>query len=129
MGKREVRIVVVPKWITAALLVITSAAMVALVVALSGRAYAAPALSIRELVASVLLFMPWGFLAFMFLDRRTRPRSRTYLLALIGGTIFAVSLLPTRVMTTFDAVANVAGAIGGASLAHLRKSMRVRFDH
>lgn len=129
MSKREVRVVVVPKWVTALLLVATSALMVALVVALSGRAYATATLSLRELLANALLFVPWGFLVFMLLDRKTRPRSRTYLLTLIGGAIFAASVLPTRVMTTLDSVANVAGAISGAAVAHLRKSMRVRFDH
>ena len=134
MGKREVRIVLVPKWVTATLLVLVSASMIALVAALSGRAYASK-LSIRELFANALLFMPWGFLAFMVLDRRTRPRSRTYLLTLIGGILFAAavalwqSFLPTRVMTYGDSLANVAGAILGASIAHLRKRVRMQFDH
>src|ERR1051326_1011311 len=88
MGKREVRIVVVPKWATAVLLVTTSAAMIALVSALSGRAYASEPLSVRDLVtrimersphaalvammplaANALLFVPWGFFAFLVLDR------------------------------------------------------------
>lgn len=134
MGKREVRIVLVPKWATGTLLVLVSAAMIALVAALSGRAYASK-LSIRELLANALLFMPWGFLTFMVLDRRTRPRSRTYLLTLIGGILFAAgvalwqSFLPTRVMTYADSLANVAGAFLGASLAHLRKRVHMRFDH
>jgi len=134
MGKREVRIVLVPKWMTATLLVLVSAAMIALVAALSGRAYAST-LSLRALLANALLFMPWGFLTFMVLDRSTRPRSRTYLLTLIGSAIFAAavalwqSFLPTRVMTYADSVANVAGAFTGALVAHLRKRVRMRFEY
>lgn len=154
MGKREVHIVVVPKWVTALLLVFTSAAMVALIAALSGRAYASDVASPREIVrrlfersphaalvaimplaAAALLFVPWGFFAFLVLDRDTRPRSRTYALTIGCGILFAAavtlwqSMLPTRVITVGDAVANTAGTFIGALAAHLRKRVRVQFDH
>jgi VanZ family protein len=153
MGKRELRIVVVPKWITAILLVATSAAMIALVSALSGRAYASEPLSVRELVtrvmertphgvliglmplaANAMLFVPWGFFAFLVLDRRERPRSVAYAITIAGGILFAIaisawqSLLPTRLTTIADSVANAAGTFAGAAAAHLRKRVRVRFD-
>jgi len=132
MGKREVRMVIVPKWITAALLILISAAMIALVAALSGRAYATATLSLRELFANALLFVPWGFLAFMLFDRK--KRSRSYVVTLIVGIVFAAglalwqSLLPARVMTIADSFANIGGTFTGAALAHLRKGVRVRFD-
>ena len=85
MGKREVRVVIVPKWITAALLILISAAMIALVAALSGRAYATATRSLRELFANALLFVPWGFLAFMLFDRK--KRSRSYVVTLIVGIV------------------------------------------
>lgn len=154
MGKREVRIVVVPKWVTALLLVATSAAMVGLIAALSGRAYANESMSLREVVrrlmersphaalvaimplaADALLFVPWGFFAFLVLDRGTRPRSRTYAMTVGCGILFAAavtlwqSMLPTRVITVADAVANTAGIFAGAMAAHLRKRLRVQFDH
>jgi VanZ family protein len=154
MGKREVRVVVVSKRVSASLLVLTSAAMVALVAALSGRAYATAPLSIRELVAramersphallvtvmplvaNALLFVPWGFLAFMVLDRVPRPRRRTYAMTVAGGVLFAAavalwqSFLPTRVTTIADSAANAAGTLAGAAAAHLRKRVRVRFDY
>jgi len=153
MGKRELRVVVVPKWVTAVLLVATSAAMIALVSALSGRAYASEPLSVRDLVtrmmerspqaalvtsmplvANALLFVPWGFFAFMVLDRRTRSRAMVYVITILAGALFAIaisawqSLLPTRLTTIADSIANTAGTFAGAAVAHLRKRVRVRFD-
>ena len=153
MGKREVRTVIVPKWVTAVLLVATSAAMIALVSALSGRAYASEPLSVRELVtrimdrsphaalvasmplvANALLFVPWGFFAFLVLDRPGRSRSMVYAITIVAGALFAIaisawqSLLPTRLTTIADSVANIAGTFAGAAAAHLRKRVRVRFD-
>lgn len=153
MGKHELRIVVVPKWVTATLLVATSAAMIALVSALSGRAYAHEPMSVRELVtrimersthaaliglmplaANAMLFIPWGFFAFLVFDRSGRSRSQAYAMTILGGAIFAIaisawqSLLPTRLTTIADSVANVAGTFAGAAAAHLRKQVRVRFD-
>ena len=154
MGKREVRVVVVPKGASAALLVAASAAMIGAIAALSGRAYASTPSSVRQLVArmmehsphailvmlmplvaNALLFVPWGFFAFIVLDRAERPRARTYAMTVAGGILFAAaiaawqSLLPTRVTTITDATANAAGTLAGAWAAHLRKSVRVRFDY
>lgn len=159
MGRRDVRVIAVPKWATASLLVLVSAAMVALIYALSGRAYANGEHSIRLLlsrvfhaegttvsrstvlavlmpvVANILLFIPWGFLAFLAIDTPARPRRITYALTLAGGVIFAVAVelwqytLPTRVTTPADSLANAFGALTGAILGHLRKRVRVRFDY
>jgi uncharacterized membrane-anchored protein len=146
MGKRHVHVVPVRKPVTAALLVLTSAAMIALIVLLSGRAYPAPAaLSwpltrdrmlalLMPVLANMLLFVPWGFLMFVVLDRPTRPRTRTYIVTIAGALAFAVTvhlwqeLLPSRVTKASDIIANTLGAASGAILGHMRKGVRVRFD-
>ena len=157
MGKRQVHVIVVPKPATVALLVLVSAAVAGLVWFLSGKAYAAEGSAhdllgrlfgasgrslsrgaflafLMPVIANVLLFVPWGFLAFVALDRPSRPRGRSYLLAFLGALLFAAALyvwqqfLPTRVTTPADLLANGAGALGGAALGHMRKGVKVRFD-
>lgn len=158
MGKRQVHVVVVRKPVTVALLVVTSAAMAALVWFLSGKAYAADTHPLRELlarlfgsrrgslspdaflaflmpvIANILLFVPWGFLAFVALDSARRPRTQTYVMTVLAAAIFAVAMLlwqmslPTRVTSLPDMIANCAGAFAGAALGHARKTVRVRFD-
>lgn len=159
MGRRDVRVISVPKFVTVILLLLLSAGMAALIYALSGRAYANESHPIRDLlvrtmhadyrtvsrswllavlmpvIANGLLFIPWGFLAFLALDRPSRPRRRTYALAVLGGVIFAAAIelwqfaLPTRVTTAPDSIANGFGAFTGALLGHLRKQVRFRFQH
>lgn len=158
MGKRHVRVIPVRKPATFALLAVVTAAMALLLFVLSGRAYAADRNPLLELTArflggggasvsrdtvlaflmpvsaNILLFVPWGFLAFVGLDTPARPRRTTYLLTIIGALAVAVALafwqrwLPTRVTAPTDALANAAGALAGAALGHARKSVRVRFD-
>jgi VanZ family protein len=158
MGKRHVHVVPVRKPVTFALLVLVTAAIASLLYVLSGRAYAAERSPLLELTArflggggapvsrdavlaflmpvtaNILLYVPWGFLAFVALDSPKRPRRTTYLLTIIGALIVAVALsfwqelLPTRVTSMPDALANAAGALAGAALGHARKSVRVRFD-
>lgn len=158
MGKRQVHVIVVPKWATLSLLVLVSAAMAALLWYLSGKAYAANEDAMRDLLArlfgagrrslsrdallaflmpvigNVLLFVPWGFLAFLAADSPLRSRRRAYGIAFIGAILFATALLlwqqflPTHVTTLPDVAANGAGALGGAALGHMRKGVRVRFD-
>jgi VanZ family protein len=158
MGKRHVHVIEVRKPVTFALLALTTALMITLLYLLSGRAYAADRSPLWEIaarmlgaqrepvsrgallaflmpvIANVLLFMPWGFLAFVGLDSPRRPRRTTYLLTIIGALVVAGCMfvwqqfLPTRVTTPPDAIANGAGALAGAALGHARKGMRVRFD-
>lgn len=158
MGKPHVSVVRVRKPVTVALLVLVTAAMVGLLYLLSGKAYAAETDPMRELVArllgarrgpvsrgalfailmpvlaNVLLFVPWGFLAFVALDRTSRPRRVSYLLTACGAAILASamvfwqSFLPTRVTSTPYAVSNALGALAGAALGHARKSVHIRFD-
>lgn len=151
MGKRQVHVIPVRKPVTAALLVLTSAAMIALLLLLSGRAYAAPSEALAAILsrsltrdrflaflmpvlANILLFVPWGFLTFVVVDRPERPRKRAYLATVAAALTFAIAIhlwqetLPTRVTKRSDVIANTLGAFAGAALGHMRKGVRVRFD-
>lgn len=155
MGRRQVRVIAVRRWVSGVMLVLTTAGMVALLYVLSGRAYASEGYASRELIArvgrgevgsdailallmpllgNVLLFIPWGFLTFVMLDTKARPRSASYLLTVAGAAVLATGMfvwqqvLPTRVTAWPDVLANAAGALAGASLAHARKTVQVRFD-
>src|ERR1041385_2165572 len=95
MGKREVRVIIVRKRVTVALLILVSVAMLSTIGFLSGKAYSnelrGPAeefvtllqyrslASVMPLLADVIAFLPWGFLAFVAFDRKGRPRFRSYL--------------------------------------------------
>lgn len=154
MGKRHVQVVQVSKRASLTMLVLTSVAMAGLLFFLSGRAYAAPADPLREMIthsqslprdrflaflmpvlANVFVFVPWGFLAFVVLDRPTRSRVRTYLIVFVSGLMFAAAMqvwqqfLPTLVLTLSDTAANGFGALAGAAAGHTRKGVRVRFDY
>ena len=158
MGKRHVRVVVVRKGVTLVLLVLTSAAMAGLLYFLSGRAYAPDDHPLRDLlaralgsgrrtlspdavlasltpaIANMLLFVPWGFFAFIAVDKPSRPRRLSYLATSLAAIVFALLMyawqqyLPTRVTALPDTIANGMGALAGAALGHARKSVRVRFD-
>lgn len=157
MGKREVHVIVVSKPVTVTLLVMVSLAMIALLYFLSGRAYARDSHPLTELllrllrrdgpprdavlaalmpvIANALFFVPWGFLMFIALDTPSRRRFRTYLYTFIAAAVFATLMeiwqvfLPTRVTSAVDAVANALGACLGAVVGHLRKEVRIRFEH
>ena len=154
VGKPEIRTIHVPKAVTVVLLLLVSAAMVATIFMLSGRAYvqerASPAdltsilrygdqpAAILALLApaavDVLFFVPWGVLLFLAIDRPDVPRRRTYLATFCLGVAFALGLvawqrmLPTRVTGWLDAVWNTTGCIGGAVIGHARKRIRIRFQ-
>lgn len=156
MGKRQVHVLRVRKPVTVVLLLLTTASMIALLYFLSGKAYAADAHPFRELLArllsserplsrgaalaflmpvtaNILLFVPWGFFAFVALDRPSLPRKWTYAITVIAAFGLAVAMclwqqsLPTRVTALPDTVSNAIGAFAGAALGHARKSMRIRF--
>ena len=159
MGKPQVNVIRVRKWVTVTLLVLTSVGMMAMLYLLSGKAYAAETHPFRALaarlmgsssrgpvsrgellaflmpvMANTLLFVPFGFFAFLALDRPERPRKVAYGTAVLGAVIFAAAMflwqqfLPTRVTALLDVVANAAGAFCGAAIGHARKAVRVRFD-
>src|SRR5690349_11096550 len=117
MGKRQVHVLRVRKPMTYALLALTTALMCTLLYLLSGRAYAADRSPLWELaarlmgahrepvsrgallaflmpvIANVLLFIPWGFLAFVALDSPRRARRTTYLFTVMGAVIVAGFML------------------------------------
>ncbi len=158
MGKRELRMIVVPKWATVVLLIVVSAAMAALILYLSGKAYTNGREPLRDLllrvmqrggeiprhavlasvmpsIANILFFLPWGFLMFLAVDTPLRSRGKSYLITVIIGALFAIamevwqSFLPTRVVGLPDTIANAFGALAGAIVGHLRKRVRVQFDY
>lgn len=157
MGKRQVRVIPVSKPVTVAMLFLVTGLMLWLLHFLSGKAYASEDSAFRSLalmvmraekplsrhavlasmmpiLANMLLFIPWGFLMFVALDRAKASRRNTYLITLATGVVFALavyagqSFLPTRVTTLTDCIANAAGVVMGAVLGHMRKDIRVRFD-
>src|SRR5688572_9806672 len=105
MSKRTVRLVTVRRRMTLLLLILMSIVIGTIMLSLSGKAYAkVAAVPFREilllkqklaegptsvplivaltmpLILNVLLFMPWGFLAFVFFDTPDRPAHQSYLL-------------------------------------------------
>ena len=158
MGRRQVHVIRVRTPVTLALLVLVTAAIAALIYFLSGKAYAAETHPIREIlarllgssrgpvsrgtvlaflmpiIANILLFVPWGFLAFLAVDGRMRSRGWAYGATFVGAIAFAAGLLvwqqmlPTRVTSLPDTIANGLGALAGAALGHARKGVHVRFD-
>jgi glycopeptide antibiotics resistance protein len=158
MGRRQVHVIRVRPAVTFVLLALTTAAMAGLIYFLSGKAYAAETHPIREIlarllgsgrgpvsrdallaflmpiIANILLFVPWGFLAFLALDGRLRSRGAAYLMTVVGALVLSAGMvlwqqtLPTRVTSMPDLFANGLGACAGAALGHARKGVHIRFD-
>lgn len=159
MGKRGTRLIVVRKWMTAVLLTLTTVAIAGITLTLTGKAYAkvdpVPFREVRVLarrlaegptptstiialvmpmVLNVLLFVPWGFLMFVLLDKVERPTNQSYLLTILLGLTFSMAVegwqyfLPTRVTDVNDVIWNGFGSFLGAILGHLRKRVRLAFD-
>lgn len=90
------------------------------------------AVIVVPMVANVLLFVPWGFLAFIALYSVDRPTLQTYLLSVLLGFCLSLGIeawqyfLPSRVADIDDVIWNTSGTIIGAVLGHLR--LRVRFE-
>ena len=157
VGRAGIKTVVVPRAVMVLLLLVVSALIALSVYALSGRATMHDRLDFGELlalvrrydrgsigndqllasiapvIADVLLFVPWGALAFLTFHQGDRRRAASYTLSISVGVAFALALvawqnsLPTRVTGWYDAGWNVAGCIAGAILGDLRKPLRVRF--
>jgi VanZ family protein len=151
MGKSDIRVIHVPRWLTVFAWLIVSAAMAGSVYLLSGHAYAretsfsaiiaairtstsasSALAAMAPATADILFFVPWGALAFLSLDRNRRRV--TYAVTIALGVAFALalmewqSMLPTRITKGIDALWNVGGCISGAVLAHARKRVRIRFE-
>jgi glycopeptide antibiotics resistance protein len=149
--------VAIKRPITVLLLIATTVTIVALTVLIAGKSYGKidpiPFEDIRHLahrlahrpistqilsvivlpiVGNVLLFMPWGFFAFIALSNIERPTVQTYVLTILLGLTFSAAIegwqyfLPSRVADVNDIIWNTVGTIAGAILGHAR--LRVRFE-
>src|ERR1043166_6055320 len=133
MGKREVRVVVVRKPVTIALLIAVSFAMVALVYGLSGHAFVRTERSIVDITAldaaNTILFVPWGFLAFIAFSPK-RPRAITYAITIVAGALFALAVAawqatqPAPVTIYRDTIWNLNGTLPCATARHPTTSAR-----
>lgn len=89
-------------------------------------------LIVVPMIANVLLFVPWGFLAFITFYNIERPTLQTYVLTILLGFSFTLGIeawqyfLPSRVADINDVIWNTSGTILGALLGHAR--LRVRFE-
>jgi glycopeptide antibiotics resistance protein len=159
MGKHELREVVVRRTTTVLLLILTTVIIATVTLWLTGKAYrkvdpvpfheirliahrlAEGHVTVPVLVAlatpmllNILLFLPWGFLMFLALDRPERPTIQSYLLTILFGIAFSASVevyqyfLPSRVTDVNDVIWNGVGAVVGAFLGHLRRRVRVSFE-
>ena len=158
VGRSEIKTVLVPRAVTVVLLLLATAFIALSVYWLSGRATMHDRVTFGELlslvrrydrgaidnsallagmapaIADLLLFVPWGALAFLAFDRGESRRAATYALTIAVGVAFALALvawqerLPTRVTGWYDALWNCAGCIAGAILGDLRKRVRIRFE-
>ena len=144
---------------TAVLLALTTAAMAEAVATLAGRGYLRETHSTRDLIervvsggeqgalsstgliallmpviANAMVFVPWGFLTFILIDRSGRSRLAAHLGTLTAGIVLAVALwtwqlyLPTRVTALSDLFAYAVGTFAGSILGQIRKDVRLRFD-
>lgn len=90
------------------------------------------AVLVVPMIANVLLFVPWGFLAFITFYTVERPTLQTYVLTILLGFSFTLGIeawqyfLPSRVADVNDVIWNTSGTILGALLGHAR--LRVRFE-
>lgn len=160
MPAPRIKTYTVSKWITLVLLLVMTGTILGVTVSLSGKAYnkvdPEPFRDVRVLVdrlqddrpvptpvvvsllmpivLNILLFVPWGFLMFVLLERPERSAFQAYLLTFFLALALSLGVeawqyfLPTRVTDVNDVIWNGAGAIVGAILGHLRKRVRIAFE-
>ena len=153
------RTFVVRRWLTIILLLLASIAIVATTVWTSGKSYSKVdptpfdeiqlvadrlatrpistqtlAVIIVPIIGNILLFVPWGFFAFIAFYSVERPTVQTYLLTILIGLTFTLSIegwqyfLPSRVADIGDVIWNTCGSALGAILGHMRLRLRFQFD-
>lgn len=89
---------------------------------------------ISPIILNVLLFLPWGFFAFLVLDTPSRPASQSHLLTVLLAIGLSLTVegtqyfLPNRVTDINDVIWNSTGALVGAFFGHLRKRVRIAFE-
>ena len=151
------REITIRKPLTLLMLVLVTGAIVAVTVWMSGKSYSnldpipfddirylIRRLSVRPIsthilavlvvpmIANVLLFVPWGFLAFITFYTVERPTLQTYVLTVLLGLTFTLGVegwqyfRPSRVADINDVIWNTTGVFLGALLGHAR--LRVRFE-
>ena len=109
------REVIVPRYVTVAMLLVVTLAIVTITVWMAGKSYenfdpipfddlrylarrlaARPistqmlAIIVMPMIANVLLFVPWGFLMFIALYTTERPTLQTYVLTILLGFSFSL---------------------------------------
>lgn len=153
------REIVIRKWTTVLLLAATTLAIVSITVWMAGKSYEnfdpipfddlrylakrlnerpisthILAVIVVPMIANVLLFVPWGFLAFITFYTVERPTLQTYVLTILLGFSFTLAIeawqyfLPSRVADINDVIWNTCGTIAGALLGHARLRLRLEFD-
>jgi glycopeptide antibiotics resistance protein len=153
------REIVIRKWTTVLLLAATTLAIVSITVWMAGKSYEnfdpipfddlrylakrlnerpisthILAVIVVPMIANVLLFVPWGFLAFITFYTVERPTLQTYVLTILLGFSFTLGIeawqyfLPSRVADVNDVIWNTCGTIAGALLGHARLRLRFEFD-
>jgi glycopeptide antibiotics resistance protein len=153
------RAFLVRRWLTVLLLLLASIAIVSTTVWTSGKSYSKVdptpfddiklvaerlgsrpistqtlAVIIVPIIGNILLFVPWGFFAFIAFYTMERPTMQTYLLTILLGLTFTLAIegwqyfLPSRVSDINDVIWNTGGSALGAILGHMRLRVRFQFD-
>jgi len=85
------------------------------------------------IAVNLFLFVPWGFIAWKFLDGPDRGALLTHAevvffgLVLSAGIEFVQLFLPTRAADIDDVIWNVFGALMGGLLAHVGREVRIEW--
>jgi glycopeptide antibiotics resistance protein len=83
---------------------------------------------------NLVLFVPWGFLAWKLLDGRSRHAVLVYLEMLSFGLLLSAGIelvqlfLATRAADVNDVIWNVLGTAAGGGLAHAGKRIQVEWE-
>jgi len=86
------------------------------------------------IVGNLFLFVPWGFLAWKFLDGAGRSAFRIHLEVLFFGVLLSAGIefiqlfLPTRAADVDDIIWNVLGTAVGSLLAHIGRQVHVEWE-
>jgi glycopeptide antibiotics resistance protein len=86
------------------------------------------------IAGNLLLFAPWAFLAWKYLDGPERRTLRNHVDVLLFGLLFSLgieavqSVLPTRAADVNDVFWNILGTGTGAVLAHVGRQVRIEWE-
>jgi glycopeptide antibiotics resistance protein len=89
---------------------------------------------LAEIVGNLFLFVPWGFLAWKFLDGPDRRALRLHLEVVLFGLLLSAGIelaqlfLPTRAADIDDVIWNVLGTLAGGLLAHAGRVIDVEWE-